>query len=87
MQAGVDGHYILVLGNDVGIVGVVHRQQQQVWVMVCEVKEPLGADEEVGDDFAFVQLLAAVVDDAGLVEVDDALGENFGVDAQMFFIF
>ena len=43
----------------------------------------LRADHEGGDDLAAVDLLARAGHDAGLDQVDHAVGEHLGVDAQV----
>ena len=46
-------------------------------------KSALGAQDESGDDFMRVNGLFLVVDHAGLDQLDEAIGEHLGVDAQV----
>jgi hypothetical protein len=45
-----------------------------------------GADDEAGHDAARVDPLEAVGDDAALDEIDDAVGEHLGVDAEIVLV-
>ena len=69
-----------------GVVGAVAGMELDERVVVDEVEEPLRADHEAGDDAPRVHVLPAVGDRAGLDEVDDAVGEHLGVDAEVVLV-
>ena len=78
----VDGGDFGVLADDGGVVDVADIEHRDERIVVDEVVESLGADHESGDDLAGVDLLLAAGDDALFDEVDEAVGEHFGVDAE-----
>ena len=55
-------------------------------VVVDVVVELARAEAEAGHDLAAVQRLARAGDDAGLDQVNDAVGEHLGVDAEVFLV-
>ncbi|OPZ59249.1 MAG: hypothetical protein BWY87_01098 [Deltaproteobacteria bacterium ADurb.Bin510] len=85
-QGRVDRHELVVLGDHEGIVGVAAGMEFEERVVVDIVVEPAAAHAETGDHLAGVDLLLAVGDDAGLDQVDDAVRDDLGMDAQVAFV-
>ena len=83
LDGRVDGHHVVVLADDVRVVDVAHREHVDGRVVVDEVVQAARAHEEVRHHLVAVQGLAGVGDDALVVEVDDALAEHLGVDAEV----
>ena len=63
-------------------VGLKENERIVVYVVV----ESLGAHGEAGDDLAPVRGLLCPGDDSGLDEVDDGVGDDFGVDPQILLV-
>ena len=82
----VQGHLAIILGDHKGVVDVLGPVQLDDRVVVDKPIEPLGANDEPGDDLARVECLAAVGDDPGLDQVDDAVRKELGVNAQIAFV-
>ena len=78
----IDDHAV-VLHDDVRQVGVVDGVAEHVGVAVDRLVQRLRPEPEGADDLAGVSCLAGAGDDTGLVEVDDAVGEHLGVDAEV----
>ena len=70
-------------GDDARVVDVADRPQLEGRVVVEEAVQPVGAEGEGADGLGPVEVLADAVDDAGLDEVDDAVGQQLGVDAEV----
>ena len=86
LQRGVDRHHLVLLADDERVVDVLGRVEGEQRVVVDVVVEPLGAHAEAGDDLAAVERLAAAGDHARLDQVDDAVGDHLGVDAQVLLV-
>ncbi len=69
-----------------GVVGEVDGPHLDHRVVVDEVVQPLRAHQERGDDLAPIAFLGGAVDDAGLHEVDDRVGEHLGVDPEVVLV-
>lgn len=65
-ESGIDGADAGVAGDVEGVVGVVGLAEFKGWVVVDEIKEAAGAEDEAGDDFVWVDAFLGVVDDAFL---------------------
>jgi hypothetical protein len=68
------------------VVDVVDSEHLDKGVVVDEIVQLLGADQERTDDASLVHRLAIVCDATLLDEVDHASGEHLGVDAEVFVI-
>ena len=83
LGGGVDRDDVVVLHDHVRHVGVVHRQAEHVVVAVEGVVECVRAEREGEHDLARIEALARAGDRAGLVKLDDPIGEHLGVDADV----
>jgi hypothetical protein len=72
--------------DDERIVGVVGGVKLEDRIVVNEVEQALGPQHEAGNDLVRVDGLPLVVDHARLNQVDHAVGEHLGVDAQVAMI-
>ena len=79
----VDRHDLVVLHDVVRQVGVVDRAAQDVRVAVDHVVEAARAEREGEDDLAGVERLARAGDEAGVEQVDQAVDQHLGVDAEV----
>ena len=80
---GVDRDEVVLARDPARVVDEVDRQQLDRAVVVQPVVEPLGAEAERRLDLVAAQLLAHAGRHAGLDEVDDPVGEQLGVDAEV----
>ena len=85
-QRGVDGHHLVLLADDGRVVDVFGRMEREQRIVVHVIVELLRAEAEAGDDFAAVNRLAVAGDGAALDQVDDAVGDHLGVDAEVFLV-
>src|SRR4051794_16786672 len=83
LRGAVDRHDAFVLHDGVRLVGQVDGVAQEVGVAVGGLVLHLRPDPEGAHDLAGVERLLGAGDDAGAVEIDDAVGEHLGVDAQL----
>jgi hypothetical protein len=65
------------------VVDVVDGQHLDCAVVVQQVVEPLRTEHERGHDLVRADRLVRAGDDAALDEVHDAVGQQFGVDAEV----
>lgn len=86
LKRGVDRDHAPILRDDEGVVDVIGGVQFDHGVVVRPVEESLCAEEEAGDEFAAMDGFCFAVDHAGFDEIDDAIGEEFGVDAEVAFV-
>ena len=86
LNCGVDGNHVVIAGNHIGMVGVIHGIELHIRVVVHEIIESLGAHHHGGDKFAGVEGLPLVVNHARLRQIHHAVGECLGVNAQVLFI-
>jgi len=75
-----------LLADDVRIVDVFGRVKGEQRVVVNVIVEPPGPERETGDHLAAIHRLAGAGDSAGFDEVNDAVGNHLGVDAEVFFM-
>ena len=86
LERRVDRHDLVVLADQRRVVGAVAGMELDERVVVHEVVEALGADDEARDDASGVDALAPVGDDARLDQIDDAVREHLGVDAEVVLV-
>ena len=73
-------------GDHPRVVDVADRPQLEGRVVVEEAVEAVGSEGEGADGLGAVEVLADAGDDARFDEVDDAVGEQLGVDAEIVVI-
>src|SRR5215510_10830363 len=83
LGGGVDRDEGLLLGDDPRVVHVVDGQHLDGRVLVQEGIQGVGAQGERAHDLAGAQPLAGAGHDAPLDQVDQAVGQQLGVDAQV----
>jgi hypothetical protein len=73
-----------VLERDDGrVADAVDRAEHERGVAADAVVQPPGAEAIAGDDATPVHALRAVVDDAGVDQVEHGVGDQIGVDAEV----
>jgi len=72
-----------VLGDDQRVVGVVDRPELDGGIGVDELVGVLRSDAEGGDGLALADALARVVDDTLADQVDQTVGQELGVNAEV----
>ena len=83
LQGRVDGHEAVVLRDDVGVVRVSDIHHQHARVVVDEVVNGFRTHQEGRDHLAGVGFFGFAVDHALLHQRQHAVGEHFGVDAEV----
>ena len=83
LQCRVDGRHLGILGDDEGVVGVSDVFHQYAGIVVNEVINAVRAHQEGGDHLPFVYLLVGTVYHARFHEGQYAVGEHFGVYAEV----
>ena len=83
LHRGVDGIYIVVLRDDVGIVGVREFTRLAEGIVVQKITHPLTAHGKAEGGYALVYLLHGVIYSAALDKFDHGLNEHLGMDAEV----
>ena len=74
------------MAYDLWVVGPCHIADDEVAVAIDVVVEVLGAEYEAADRFPGENLLLTIVDDTLLDEGQHAVGDGFGVQAEVLVI-
>ena len=82
-EGRIDGDHAVVAGDEAGIVDVGGGMEFEDRIVIDEVEDALGAENESEDNFARLEVLALAGDDAGFDQRDDAVGDEFAVDAEI----
>ena len=86
LDGRVDGHHARIAPDDRRVVGAVTGVKFDREVVVHEVEQPAGADDEARRRTSGVHLLVLVGDDAALDQVDEAVGEHLRVHAEVVLV-
>src|SRR5512139_3841036 len=76
----------MVASDDDGTIDVIGRVEFNGRVVVQELVEIGGPDGSAGDQFAFVEALPAVGDDAARNQQHNAFGEKLGMHPQVILV-
>src|ERR1035437_307263 len=82
----VDGHHAVVLGDHERVVAIGGGVELEDGVIVDKIEQCLGPEHKSRDHFMRMQRLPLAVDDAGLDQLDDAVGKHLGVDAEVLVV-
>lgn len=86
LEGGVNGDHLFILGDIERVIDIIGGMEFDEGVIIDEIVQFLGAKKEASHNFAGVECFLTAGNDTRFDEVDNAIGEEFGMNADMFVI-
>lgn len=83
LECGVDGDDAIVFPDQAGVVRAIAGVEFHERIVVDEIEDFLRSGDKAGGDSARVDGLSGVRNGAGVVQIDQTVGEHFGMDAEI----